>query len=77
MSQRAIDLVFLDADKSQTRSYFDLLWPRVRRGGSVLTDNSTTHRTELADFVKHVRSLKDASSTDVAVGNGIEWTIKR
>jgi len=71
-----IDLAFLDADKAQTRSYFELIWPRLRRGGAILTDNALTHRSELGEFVKYVRSLKGASSTEVPVGNGLEWTIK-
>jgi hypothetical protein len=45
-------------------------------GGAVLTDNASTHRTELAEFVNHLRSVADATSVEVAVGNGIEWTIK-
>lgn len=72
-----IDIAFIDADKPACRAYFDLLWPKIRSGGSVLTDNATTHRTELADYMKHLRSLADASSVEVAVGNGIEWTIKK
>lgn len=71
-----IDLAFIDADKPATRAYFELLWPKVRPGGSILTDNATTHREELGDFVRHVRSLPDASSVEVAVGNGVEWTLK-
>ena len=71
-----IDIAFIDADKPATRAYFDLLWPKIRIGGSVLTDNATTHRTELADFVKHVRALADAHSAEVAIGNGLEWTVK-
>lgn len=71
-----IDIGFIDADKPSTRAYFDLLWPRLRAGGSVITDNATTHREELSDFVKYVRSRADATSTEVAIGNGIEWTIK-
>jgi predicted O-methyltransferase YrrM len=71
-----IDLAFIDADKPATRAYFELLWPRLRVGGSVITDNATTHRAELAEFVRYVRARPDASSTEVAVGNGIEWTIK-
>ena len=72
-----LDLAFIDADKPRCRDYFDMLWPNVRPGGAILTDNATTHRTELADYIKYVRSLRDASSAEVAVGNGIEWTIKR
>jgi predicted O-methyltransferase YrrM len=70
------DLAFIDADKDATRAYFDLIWPKLRPGGSIITDNATTHRKELADFVSYVRSLENASSTEVAVGNGIEWTVK-
>jgi predicted O-methyltransferase YrrM len=70
------DLAFIDADKPATRAYFDLIWPKIRIGGSVITDNATTHREQLSDFVKHVRSLADAVSTEVAVGNGVEWTVK-
>jgi len=70
------DLAFIDADKPATRSYFDLIWPKLRVGGSVLTDNAITHKEQLADFINHVRSLPDALSTQVAVGNGLEWTIK-
>ncbi|HEY8668518.1 MAG TPA: class I SAM-dependent methyltransferase, partial [Tepidisphaeraceae bacterium] len=71
-----IDIAFIDADKPATRGYFDLIWPKIRKGGGVITDNASTHRKELADFVAHVRTLKDASSVEVAVGNGIEWTVK-
>jgi predicted O-methyltransferase YrrM len=71
-----IDLAFIDADKPSCRAYFDLLWPKMRIGGSVLTDNATTHRAELADYVAYLRSRDDAISTEVAVGNGVEWTVK-
>jgi predicted O-methyltransferase YrrM len=71
-----IDLAFIDADKPACRAYFDALWPKIRPGGAVLTDNASTHRAELADFIRYLRSLAGASSVEVAVGNGIEWTIK-
>lgn len=71
-----IDLAFIDADKPACQAYFDTLWPKVRVGGSILTDNATTHRSELAEYVKGLRTREDASSVEVAVGNGIEWTIK-
>jgi predicted O-methyltransferase YrrM len=71
-----IDIAFIDADKPSCRAYFDLLWPKLRAGGSILTDNATTHREELAEYVKYVRSRPDAISAEVAVGNGLEWTVK-
>jgi predicted O-methyltransferase YrrM len=70
------DIVFIDADKESCIPYFELVWPNLRVGGSVLTDNSITHAKELAEFVKYARSRPDATSTEVPVGNGLEWTVK-
>lgn len=70
------DLAFIDADKASAIAYFELIWPRLRPGGCVLTDNIKTHRAELAQFVAHVRGLPGASSTEIPVGNGVEWTIR-
>jgi predicted O-methyltransferase YrrM len=70
------DLAFIDADKPSTRNYFDLIWPKLRVGGSIITDNATTHREQLGEFVGYARALPNAVSAEVAVGNGIEWTIK-
>ncbi|MBV9999257.1 MAG: DUF1442 domain-containing protein [Verrucomicrobia bacterium] len=71
-----IDLVFIDADKPSTGVYFDLLWPKVRVGGGVLTDNVITHPSELAAFVDTVRARADAHSVQLPVGGGLEWTLK-
>ncbi len=35
----SFDLVFLDADKKNYVRYFDLILPRVRKGGVILADN--------------------------------------
>ena len=69
-------IAFIDADKPSCVDYFNSLWPRIRPGGCIITDNAVTHAAELAPFIRHVRSLPDARSAEVAVGNGIEWTIK-
>jgi caffeoyl-CoA O-methyltransferase len=71
-----IDLVFIDADKPSTKAYFELIWPKVRIGGSVLVDNTTTHPAELADYIAFARALPDSVSIELAIGNGMEWTIK-
>ena len=71
-----IDLLFIDADKPACRAYFELVWPKLRTGASVITDNAVTHRVELAEFIAYARACKDASSVEIAIGNGIEWTVK-
>ncbi len=35
----SIDIAFIDADKRHTKDYYDLLVPRMRRGGLVIVDN--------------------------------------
>jgi predicted O-methyltransferase YrrM len=73
-----IDIAFLDgSDKESSRQYFDLLWPKLRPGGSVITDNTKTHPEELAGYIQYVRSRNDTASSDIPVGNGVEWTVKR
>lgn len=71
-----IDVIFIDADKPSTRTYFDLLWPKLRVGGSVLTDNVISHRDQMADFVRYVRARSDAYSTLIPTHSGVEWTLK-
>lgn len=71
-----IDIAFIDADKPACKDYFDQLWPKLNVGGSIITDNATTHKEQLADYIKYLRSRTDATGCEVAIGNGIEWTIK-
>jgi predicted O-methyltransferase YrrM len=73
LNDLAIDLAFIDADKPATGAYFDLLWPRVNAGGSILIDNATTHREQLGDFVRDIRARSDDRSSEIGIGNGIEW----
>jgi caffeoyl-CoA O-methyltransferase len=46
------DLVFIDADKVNYSVYFDLVLPKVRKGGFILADNVLFHGQVLADEVK-------------------------
>ena len=72
-----IDIGFIDAfEKRLSQNYFDLLWPKISVGGSIVVDNTGTHAEELADYVRYARSRSDASSVGIPVGNGFEWTIK-
>lgn len=71
-----IDIAFIDADKPACRAYFDILWPKLRPGGCILTDNVTSHRANMQEYLDFIRAREDASSVEVAIGNGVEWTIK-
>jgi predicted O-methyltransferase YrrM len=70
------DFVFLDAEKTEYVTYFDLIWPHVETRGSVFADNVISHSEALAGYIKYVRDLTDAVTDTVKIGNGLEWTIK-
>lgn len=71
-----LDLVFIDADKPSSQAFLEIVWPKLRVGGGVLTDNLLTHREELSEFAKRLRNRPDVHSVLLPVGNGLEWTIK-
>lgn len=50
--QETWDLVFIDADKPGYMKYYELVKPRLRKGGLILADNVLFHGDVLADAVK-------------------------
>ncbi len=73
--QQPYDFVFIDATKEQSDAYLDAVLPRIGKRATLVTDNTTTHKEQLANFVKRLRNLPGAKSCEVAVGNGFELTV--
>ncbi|MEX0777253.1 MAG: class I SAM-dependent methyltransferase [Phycisphaeraceae bacterium] len=69
------DFAFIDATKDQSSAYLAALLPKLAQRAILATDNTTTHRDQLADFVAQLRALPGATSCDVPVGNGFELTL--
>lgn len=46
------DLVFMDADKTSYAEYYQLVKPRLRKGGVILADNVLFHGEVLQDEIK-------------------------
>ena len=86
-----IDVVFIDADKQNYPNYFDLVYPRVRKGGLIIGDNSlawgNVHMADPEnepDNVKALRAFNDLlqthpgiQSTLVPLGDGMVIGLKR
>jgi predicted O-methyltransferase YrrM len=70
------DIAFIDADKPATQEYFNLLWPRIRRGGAIVTDNVLSHQQEMGNYLNSIRSREDAHSVTIPIRAGLEWTLK-
>jgi predicted O-methyltransferase YrrM len=67
---RAVDFVFLDAEKDDYEAYFDLIVPLLPPGGVLVADNVLSHARELAAFQE--RAVRDArlSAVVVPIGRG-------
>ncbi len=72
-----IDFVLNDADKDNCIRYVELLANKLRDRAVVLTDNTSTHPDQLADFLAWMRNRNDFYTTTLPIGNGMELSIKR
>ncbi len=72
-----IDFVLNDADKENCRRYVELLADKLADRAIVLTDNTTSHASILGEFVDWIRARDDFTSTHVAIGSGMELSVRR
>ncbi len=82
--QRNLDIVFIDADKTEYRAYLDLAIPTLKRSGLVVVDNclwsgrvAEPERTEDSDDTRALRAFNeyflahpDLSATILPLGDG-------
>lgn len=78
------DLVFIDADKPNYANYFDLVFPKLRRGGIILADNvlwsgkvldtasnDDANTLALAEFNRKIQADERVSNVLFAVRDGL------
>ena len=72
------DLVFLDAWKPDYKKFFDMVFPRMDKGGLFLGHNVINKRDEMADFLKTIHTSPAVLTSIVAPsGEGVSITLKR
>ncbi len=71
-----LDLVFLDAEKSEYQRYVELALPVIRRGGLIVADDTVTLRAEMRDYVEFVFTTPRLSSVDIPLDDGIILSYK-
>jgi predicted O-methyltransferase YrrM len=72
-----IDFAFLDATKTETATYWDLIEPKLAPTCVITVDNISTHGKELGPFAQMLRDHEDFTSCPVEVGNGFELAVRR
>lgn len=50
------DFAFIDANKSEYIKYFDIINPKLKKGGIIAADNITSHPEKVAPFVEKIKS---------------------
>jgi len=74
-----LDLVFIDAWKTDYIDFFDMLLPKMRLGGAIVADNITfpeSNAEVMAEYMAHVRGKANVRSDLVTIGNGIEVSVR-
>jgi predicted O-methyltransferase YrrM len=74
------DFVLIDAWKADYPAYFDLVFPKLASGGLIVADNITRPAPPdagITEYLQKARSHPEAQSQLLAVGSGLELTIKR
>ena len=72
------DFVFLDAWKKDYKRFFDLVYPRLDRGGLFLAHNVVNKRNEMEDFLAAVHEHPSLWTTIVSPSSeGISVSLKR
>lgn len=72
------DFVFLDAWKKDYRRFFDLVYPRLDKGGLFVAHNVVNKRSEMGDFLDAIQMHPALWTTIVSPsGEGMSVSLKR
>lgn len=72
------DFVFIDAWKPDYQKYFDMTFPRLRRGGLIVAHNVINKGADMQDFLQTVNTRGDLLTSIVAPGSeGVSISLKR
>ena len=74
--EEPVDLVFIDGEKEQYETYFDVVYKRLGVGSMVVADNVVSHEDELLDYVTYVQNHPNLESVTIPIGRGLEITVK-
>jgi caffeoyl-CoA O-methyltransferase len=76
--QGTFDFVFLDAWKRDYRKFFEMVYPRLDKGGLFIAHNVVNKRDEMGDFLDAVQKHPTLWTTIVSPsGEGMSVSLKR
>lgn len=76
--QGTFDLVFLDAWKKDYKRFFEMMFPRIDKGGLFVAHNVVNKKSEMGDFLDAIERHPQAWTTIIKPsGEGMSLTYKR
>lgn len=78
-TRRKFDFALIDADKENIRKYADLVLPRLKIGGIMMTDNMLypkKYRKPMKAYSTYLAARSDVQTCTLPIGNGEEITIR-
>ncbi len=70
------DFVFIDANKSETLRYFELIHPHLVAGGILAVDNVLSHREKVQPFIEAIGAHADYENTVLTLPAGLSLARK-
>ena len=71
------DLVFLDANKAEYLTYFEIINPGLKSGGMMVADNVTSHKDEMKDFLESISHNENYQISYLSFGGGLLLALKK
>lgn len=70
------DFVFIDANKSETLKYFELIHPHLVKGGILAVDNVLSHKEKVKPFINEINSRPDYENVILTLPAGLSLARK-
>lgn len=71
-----LDMIFIDANKSEYIKYFELVHPLLKKGGIILADNVTSHPEKTQPFMDEIYSREDYQTQLLPFDGGLLMALK-
>ena len=71
-----LDLVFIDANKSEYIKYFELVHPLIKKGGIILADNVSSHPEKVQPFMDAIAGHENYQSELLTFDGGLLMALK-
>lgn len=70
------DFVFIDANKSETLKYFELIHPHLVKGGFLAVDNVLSHEQKVKPYIDEINSRPDYENVVLTLPAGLSLARK-